>query len=355
VDGDGIGPWVSAGGHRITITALGDQVVNNYGYSGPSATTTPFNQKTVTRHYGFGSGGTVALVGSDGVSHPLTSVSWSDLQITGNVPSDVPACGIQQQAQYGGTAARCGELVIIAANGKHSIDAVTVTIGGKAPTHVPASGTIQSAIDAAAPGDLIIVDPTCVSPTGPTACTATSATKTAATHNELLLMWKPVRLQGVGAASSIINANTHPAGKLDAWRQRVVCLFGLALNGTPTSATNPFDPTGASSCPGSGWKYFTGSTNKPQIDRLPLEATVGWDATLNGNLAEMLQEPSLMGALEGAGITVLSKGVDFHGQNPFALVGGEGGGFPTGTTLLTASNCTTSSTNPANPFPSNFW
>ena len=32
------GPWVSAGGtgHTITITALGDQAVNNYGYSGPS-------------------------------------------------------------------------------------------------------------------------------------------------------------------------------------------------------------------------------------------------------------------------------------------------------------------------------
>ena len=45
------------------------------------------------------------------------------------------------------------------------------------------------------------------------------------------------------------------------------------------------------------------------MDRLPLEATVGWDATLNGNLAEQLQEPTLMGAYEGAGITVLAKGV----------------------------------------------
>jgi len=54
VDGDGIGPWVSAAGHTITITALGDQVVNNYGYSGPSATASPYNQKKVTRHYGFG-------------------------------------------------------------------------------------------------------------------------------------------------------------------------------------------------------------------------------------------------------------------------------------------------------------
>src|SRR6267378_347442 len=32
VDGDGIGPWVSAAGHTIRITALGDQMVNNYGY-----------------------------------------------------------------------------------------------------------------------------------------------------------------------------------------------------------------------------------------------------------------------------------------------------------------------------------
>ncbi len=35
VDGDGVGPWVSAPGHRITIAALGDQPVSNYGYSGP--------------------------------------------------------------------------------------------------------------------------------------------------------------------------------------------------------------------------------------------------------------------------------------------------------------------------------
>ena len=51
----------------------------------------------------------------------------------------------------------------------------------------------------------------------------------------MLLMWKPVRLQGVGAASSVVNANTHPAGKLDPWRAQVNCLFGLALNGQPYS------------------------------------------------------------------------------------------------------------------------
>jgi len=71
-----------------------------------------------------------------------------------------------------------------------------------------------------------------------------------------------------------------------------------------------------------------------------------------------LQEPTLMGAYEGAGITVLGKGVQFPaGSNPF----GSGpsvptpGAFPDGTTLLTANNCTTSFTNQTNPFPSNFW
>jgi hypothetical protein len=35
----GRGPWVSAAGHTITITALGDQVVPNHAYSGPAAST----------------------------------------------------------------------------------------------------------------------------------------------------------------------------------------------------------------------------------------------------------------------------------------------------------------------------
>src|SRR5437588_1192458 len=166
VDGDGLGPWVSAGGaRRITITALGDQLVPNNAYSGPSATAAPFNAKTVTRHYGFGpapAGGCSSNAACPNVTVggiPLRGVSWSDTTITGTVQANVPLCSIQQQAQYGGSTARCGELVITAANGKQSIDTVTVTIGGKTPTHVLASGSIQSAIDAAAPGDLIIVDP----------------------------------------------------------------------------------------------------------------------------------------------------------------------------------------------------
>jgi hypothetical protein len=388
VDGDQIGPWVSTAGNTLTITALGDQVVPNYAYSGPAATTAPFNQKTITRHYGFGAQcasptpgnatcNTLSGVTIGGIFAPVTS--WSDTSITVKVPAGVSNCAVQQQAQYGGSTAQCGQLVITAGNGKQSVDAVNVTIGGSAPVHVPASGSIQSAIDAAHPGDLIMIDPTCsTSTTSGVACsTAGVTTKTTAAHNELVLMWKPVRLQGVGAASSIINANTQPAGKLDPWRQKVDCLFGLSLQGTPISATNPYDPSGQASCPWAGANYFIetsdpnagGATLNAQVDPLPLEAIIGWDAELNGNLAQLLQEPSLMGALEGAGITVLGKGVNFP-VSPFSLAnsGGELGGFPTGTTLLTGNvavngayttgdsnaTCHTSGTNTTNPFPSNF-
>ncbi|WP_244617332.1 choice-of-anchor Q domain-containing protein [Sulfurimicrobium lacus] len=293
--GGGAGPWVSTAGQSLTITALGDKSVLNNAYSGPMATAVPFNQKFITRHYGFGStAGTVALVGSDGVSRPLTGVSWSDGTITGTVPTIPPAastCAIQQRNAP--ATMRCAQLVITAANGKQSIDTVTVTIGGKAPTYVTPTSTsittfghiqpnpLQTAIDRAVPGDLIIVGP--------------------GTYKENLLMWKPVRLQGIGAESVIINADAHPAGKMDAWRRQLNCLFGLSLNGQPITTSNPYDPTGLG--------YTCPNSMRQHVDRIDFEAILGWDVLGNGNLAQMLQEPTLMGAYEGAGVTVLGKGV----------------------------------------------
>jgi Bacterial cadherin-like domain len=297
--GGGAGPWVIAAGHTLTISALGDQRVPNNAYSGPSATTAPYNNKFISRHYGFGpppsaacnagSSSTLACPNVTIGGAPLTGVTWTDSQITGKVPSLAAAqstCTLPQQGVS--SAIQCGELVITAANGKQSIDTVTVTIGGKPPSYVagenPANNAIQKAIDAAAPGDLIMVGP--------------------GTYNEMLLMWKPVRLQGVGAASVTVNANTHPSGKMDAWRNQVACLFGLALNGGNISSKNPFDPSGATTC---AFVTPTGAS-VPQVDPIPLEPIVGWDPTLNGNVAELLQEPTLMGAYEGAAITVLGKG-----------------------------------------------
>ena len=266
--------------------------------------------------------------------------SWGDLEIDVTLPStgpQVPLCSVQQQAQYGGSSARCGEIVITSGNGKKSVDTVTLTIGGKAPTRMAQGDSIQAAIDAAQPGDLIIVPP--------------------GVYHELLVMWKPVRLQGVGAASVIIDANAHPSQALDAWRRRVVCLFGLAPNGVPDGWN--------ASCANS-WAAHTGfnaTTSNPQVDRLPLEAVLGWDTTQSGNLAEQLQEPSLLGAYEGAGITVLAKGVRVRpGANPWTD-GLEVAAFPAGTTLLNngtgslrgnPSGCGPNTATATNPFPSSF-
>src|SRR5262249_41588226 len=194
-----------------------------------------------------------------GITANIAAGGWTDTTITVTLPDDiahqVPLCSVQQQAQYGGPTtlagrARCGELVITAANGKKSIDTVTITVGGKLPTLLTPGTAIQAAIDTAKPGDLIIVPP--------------------GLYHEPVIMWKPVRLQGVGAASSIIDANSHPSGLLNDWRKRVTCLFGLGENGSPTSWN--------ASCK-DGWAGafgFNAGTNNPQVDRIPSEATAGW-------------------------------------------------------------------------------
>jgi hypothetical protein len=314
----GSGPWVSATGHTLTIAALGDQIVPNNAYSGPAASTAPFNLNQLTRHYGFGSTqGTVTIGGVN-----ATVTAWSDTSIMITVPSltGSPPLGSSSPCtmlQKGAPATTCGELVVTTAAGKSTIDAVTVTVGGIKPTYIGAenkAGTaIQSAIDAANPGDEIVVGP--------------------GTYTEMLLMWKPLRLQGVAAASVFINANTQPAGRIDPWRRQVNCLFGLGLNGQQigaidpvTGVPNPYDASGTYSC-NFGTFDNSGSLVQAAVDPIELEPIIGWDANLNGNLSELLQEPTLMGAYEGATITVLAKGLqNYQFASAATNCGAEGNG-----------------------------
>src|SRR5215469_5318164 len=252
------------------------------------------------------------------------------MQVTGTVPAGVPNCAVQQR---NAPPARCGELIIRTSTGKQSLDTVTVTIGGNTPVFVtPGSASdavfgrndvspLQTAIDHAAPGDLILVGP--------------------GTYRENLLMWKPVRLQGVGAESVTINADAHPAGKMDAWRRQVNCLFGLSLRGRPllndgTFPADEYDPSGTYVCP---------ANMQQRVDRIPLEAVVGWDTGGNGNLAQQLQEPTLMGAYEGAGITVLGRGIKIpaNSRDFWGAGGGAEAAFPVGYEYLTSNDCNTAS------------
>lgn len=247
----GFGPYLSSIGGSLTITALGDRQVQNPAYAGPFATSGPASNPKIMRHYGFGASQGAGKVTLGGAT--LVVTGWNDTTITVTVAA-LPA----------GTSTLSGELVITADNGKSTVDAVTVTQEAASPTRVQgASGqTIQAAIDAAKPGDLILVD--------------------AGMYNELVLMWKPVRLQGVGAASVIINAAKFPTSKLENWRPLVNAMFGI-----DTATGNP--------------------SAIPQVDPLPGQEVTG---------GVVLLEPSVLGTEEGAGITVLAKGYKADGVTP---------------------------------------
>ncbi|MEI8299813.1 MAG: choice-of-anchor D domain-containing protein, partial [Pseudomonadota bacterium] len=144
---------------------------------------------------------------------------------------------------------------------------------------------------------------------------------------------------GVGAGAVTINADAQPAGKMDAWRRRISCLFGLTIQGTPMTNVAQYDTSGEYSCPAE--MYF-------RADRLPFEGFIGWDASSNGNLAQVLQEPSLMGAYEGAGVTVVGRGVNQagvprNGTDLWGQIAGAGG-FADGSRYVNGtSDCSTAS------------
>ncbi|MGI9305333.1 MAG: hypothetical protein ACR2RB_21920, partial [Gammaproteobacteria bacterium] len=203
-DGGG-GPFVLPG-QRIRIRSAGVLEVPNPEYDGTSAT-----PKTIARNYQFrgnqGNGNAV-LVAEDGMPVPLTINAWNNRRIIARVPS--------------GTNVGTYQLVVTKHNGNSSPLGVTVTVGrlaggtelapsGGLVHNVRANGrgdfpTIQDAIDGAAPGDLILVGP--------------------GIYEELVIMYKPVSLQGWGAQVVTINAIKSPAEKLQDWRDDIEALFG---------------------------------------------------------------------------------------------------------------------------------
>lgn len=179
-NGVGGGPYVPAPGMQIEIYAMGAVEVPNPEFDG-------VNSKTITRDYGFGT--TPGSVSINGV--PLTNVTWSDLLITGTVA--------------GGTTT--GQLEITRANGLSGITGITVQVGlpqGASVRTVSAGQSIQTAIDNAGNNDLILVGP--------------------GTYDEMVIMWKPVRLQGWGEGATVIRAYKIPQEKTVAWRNKIEML-----------------------------------------------------------------------------------------------------------------------------------
>ncbi len=187
VDGNGVGggPWVpedlaAAGTAIVSIQSMGNVLVPNPAYDGIGGT----EPKTISRDYGFGNvPGTVTVGGV-----PLVDVSWSNSSITGRLPA-----GIQT-----------GQLVVTRGdNGNASTTGVTLQVGLRRRANVitvQQGQSIQDAIDVARRNDLILVGP--------------------GVYPEMVIMWKPVQLQGWGEGSTHIDALKRTGSQLLAWRAR---------------------------------------------------------------------------------------------------------------------------------------
>ena len=172
------GPY-DPGYSGFTLSSAGMVDVPNPLYDGVGG----IQPKTIMRDYGFGD--TAGQILLDGVTGPYVS-SWSnDAIVTTGLPD-----GSHQ-------------LTIVRADGTESITGINVQSGpaNGVVHHVSAGGSIQSAIDSATAGDLILVAP--------------------GNYEEMVVMTKPVQLQGWGAHSTIINALNAPAEKLQNARNKI--------------------------------------------------------------------------------------------------------------------------------------
>ncbi len=250
--------------HRVRLISSGLVEVPNPAFDGTAA-----SPKTMLRDYGFGAtqgGGSVTL---NGMALPVES--WANDMIVVRVPGTT-ANGNQQ-------------LQVVRDNGKASISGVTLTVGGygnavnpplNSPTRrvVTPGQTIQSVIDVAASGDLIMVPP--------------------GTYEEMVIMNKKVHLQGWGAPATVINAAKYPAEKLQAWRNKVNQLL----------AANTFDLL-----PGQA-AGFNGPNNEPMLFNTEEAPGILVVARANGNQAfnnsrnAQIDGLTITGADNGGGIFV---------------------------------------------------
>lgn len=183
--GSNVGPFVANAGDTITLVSATDP--------------------TGARDLGFGAtAGTVYLNGA-----AIPTASWSNAGIVVSLPSS----GLLEVERADGTRGVTGIKVHV---GAPVYDGTAATVA-----FVPAGASIQAAINASQPGDLIMVAP--------------------GTYGEMVIMSKPVMLQGSGAAT-VINAANDESNKLVNWR---VLADNLVVSGDVDVLPGQEEPTTA--------------------------------------------------------------------------------------------------------------
>jgi len=165
----------------IVLTSTGIINVPN-----PEFTGLPGSLNMIPRDYGFGATQGSAMLGTTS----LIITAWTDASITAVIPVGTPT----------------GQLTVTHANGIGSRLGVTVTTTPQNVINVtPPTGLsdnkIQLAIDTAPEGSLILIEP--------------------GEYFEMVVIDRPLKLQGWGARSTIISAFRVPSSKLTDWRVKV--------------------------------------------------------------------------------------------------------------------------------------
>lgn len=182
VDGPQGGPYLPSVPGTLTIRSVGFQEVANPAFDATQEEG-PGNPRTVLRDHGFGNiQGTVTLGGVK-----LSVTSWFSDMIVVSVPTGVST----------------GQLKITRAdNGASSRTGLTVHVGPVGSVvHVPAHSKIQAAIDSAPANALILVEP--------------------GVYNEHLILWKPLKLQGYGEGSTVINGMDFTPEREAVWLSKI--------------------------------------------------------------------------------------------------------------------------------------
>ena len=205
-NGVGGGPYVddATAGRTILIKSMREVWVPNPAYGGVGSGT----DKTILRDYGFGNkkkcstnsnqtacndgDGTVTIGGV-----PINITGWDTNTITGTIPVGMTTgeLVVTRTSKQGGLSTVTGLTVQV---GLRAGSTVLVVDNGGATGNNATHTTIQAAIDDALDNSLILVAP--------------------GTYDELVIMWKPVQLQGWGEGSTTINAIKTPFNKLSEWR-----------------------------------------------------------------------------------------------------------------------------------------